>query len=966
MPLVKRTLAFLILLGALGLAAAARQAPLRIGVYPNPPTVFTDPQGKAAGILVDLLREVASAEHWPLEFVACEWNACLDALAAGRIDLLPDVAWTEERARRYAFHQVPALHSWSQVYARPDKPIDSLLDLKGRRIAVLAGSVQAQVLPGVLAGYGAVLVPAASLERAFAMVEDGQADAVAANHYYGEAQPSALHLAATPVVFNPARLFYAAMPGRQGAVLDAIDRHLAAWRENPDSVYFSTLRRWQGGGAAAGTPPTLLWVLGATVGLLLSALAMASWLRTEVAVRTRELRDNERKLSTILDSVDSLIYIKDAQSRFQYVNGAMCRLLNRPAAAILGKTDEDLFGPEQAKMTRAGDLAVIEGHQRFVSEERLNDKLYLTTKIPLVQDEEVNALCGITTDITPRKQAEESLRIAATVFQSGAGMCVLSPDAVIVEANQAFGTLNGCPAAELAGAPFPPFSLELDGDDYRERMWDIVREEQSWQGEVWTRRRDGQRYPAWLTVSAVRDANGVLTNFVCTQSDISARKQADEKIVELAYYDSLTGLPNRRLLYERLKHCLGRHGRNRRAAALLFLDMDNFKDLNDSRGHVVGDHLLQQVAARLLACTRETDTVARLGGDEFVILLESDADDEAQAQQHAETVGEKILAVLREPFDIGGGAHHASCSIGITLCSGHQDGQESGLDDLMRRGDLAMYEAKRQGRNTQRVFQPSMERELTYRTEIETELRAALQHAQFVLHYQGQVDGDGILTGAEALVRWQHPTRGVVGPAGFIGIAETSGLIVPLGRWVLRTACEQLALWSASPATAHFTLAVNVSVRQFLQPDFVEETLAIVRESGADPARLKLELTETLMIEGVEETIAKMRALREHGICFSLDDFGTGYSSLSYLKRLPLDQLKIDQSFVRDVLVDPNDASIARSVVALGKSLGLAIIAEGVETEAQRTFLAGIGCDHWQGYLFSRPVDARTLEELAA
>ncbi|WP_227496683.1 EAL domain-containing protein [Massilia litorea] len=962
MPPAKRILALLFLLACLAQAGAAPQAPLRVGIYQNAPKVFMNEDGGASGILVDLLREMASAEHWPLEFVACEWQACLDALDAGRIDLLPDMAWSDERAHRYAFHQVPVLHSWSQIYARPGSAIRSLLDLKGRRVAVLAGSVQAQVLPGVLAGYGAVLVPVVSLEQGFAMVGNDQADVVAANHYYGEASAKAHGLEATPVVFNPARLYYAAMPGRQPAVLDAIDRHLGAWRADPDSVYFASLRRWQAAGPAPAVPPALLWTLAATIGLLLSALAVASWLRTEVAARTRALRDNERKLSTILDSVDSLIYIKDAQSRFQYVNGALCRLLNRPAAAILGKTDADLFGPEQARMTRAGDLAVIEGHERYVAEECLNGKLYLTTKIPLVHDEEVHALCGITTDITPRKQAEESLRIAATVFQSAEGMCVLTPDAIIVEANQAFGTLNGCPASELAGAPFPPFSLESDGDDYRERMWDSVRYEQSWQGEVWTRRRDGERYPAWLTVSAVRDANGVLTNFVCTQSDISARKQADEKIVQLAYYDSLTGLPNRRLLYDRVTGCLGRHGRQDHVGALLFLDMDNFKDLNDSRGHVVGDQLLQQVAARLLACVGASDTVARLGGDEFVILLDALGPDEPQARQHAEAVGEKILVALREPFEVGGAVHHASCSIGVTFSTGHEDR----LDDLMRRGDLAMYEAKRQGRNTLRLFHPSMEHEVTYRTEIETELRAALLDSQFVLHYQGQVDGDGLLTGAEALVRWQHPTRGLVGPAGFIAIAETSGLILPLGRWVLRTACEQLALWSASAATAHFTIAVNVSVRQFLQRDFVEETLAIVRESGIDPACLKLELTETLMIEGVEETIGKMHALREHGICFSLDDFGTGYSSLSYLKRLPLDQLKIDQSFVRDVLDDPNDASIARSVVALGKSLGLKIIAEGVETEAQRNFLAGIGCDHWQGYLFSRPVDARTLEELAA
>ena len=964
MPRVRRFLVFVSLLGCLAQAGAQPPTPLRVGVYANAPKVFMNEDDQAAGILVDLLREMASAERWTLEFVPCEWPDCLDLLASGRIDLLPDVAWSEGRARAFAFHRIPALHSWSQIYAPPGNAIRSLPALKGKRVAVLAGSVQAQNLPGVLEAYDAsvTLVPAASLERAFAMVGRGDADAVAANHFFGDLQAARHGLDATAVVFNPARLYYAATPGRHQEVLDAIDRHLAAWRADPDSVYFATLRRWQASDTAQALASNLWWALAVAVGLLLSSLAVASWLRTKVAARTRELRENEEKLNTILDSVDSLIYIKDMQSRYQYVNGEMCRLLNRPAASIVGQVDEVLFGPALARQTRASDRVALIEHRRHVVEERLGEKIYLTTKVPLARDGEVYGLCGITTDITPNKQAEESLRIAAIVFQSREGMCVLGPDARIIEANEAWGLLAGCPAAELPGTAFPPFSLEQDGDDYRDRMWDTVRREHTWQGEVWTRRRNGQSYPAWLTVSAVRDADGELTNFVCTQSDISARKQADEKIVQLAYYDPLTGLPNRRLLYERVHHCLGQHGRNRRVGALLFLDMDNFKDLNDSRGHVVGDHLLQQVAARLLLCARESDTVARLGCDEFVILLEAVGATEEEAARHAETVGHKILAALRDPFEVGGAVHHASCSIGITLCTG----KEQQLDDLMRRGDLAMYEAKRQGRNTLRFFHTSMELEVTYRTAIETELREALRQSQFVLLYQGQVDGGGVLTGAEALVRWQHPTRGLIGPAGFIAIAETSGLIVPLGRWVLRTACEQLALWSASPATAHLTLAVNVSVRQFLQSDFVEETLAIVRDSGADPARLKLELTETLMIEGVDETIGKMRALREHGICFALDDFGTGYSSLSYLKLLPLDQLKIDQSFVRDVLVDPNDASIARSVVALGKSLGLGIIAEGVETEAQRCFLAEIGCDAWQGFLFSRPVDARTLEELAA
>lgn len=316
MPPAKRILALLLLLGCLARAESVSQgaltqepvlaspAPLRVGVYPNAPKLFIDADGKASGILVELLHEIASAEHWALEFVACEWQACLEELEAGRIDLLPDMAWSEERARSYAFHQVPALHSWSQIYAQRGNKIRSLLDLKGRRIAVLAGSIQALTLPNVLAGYGAVLVPAASLERAFALVAAGQADAVAASHYFGDAAAGRHGLAATPVVFNPARLHYAAMPGRQQPALDAIDRHLASWRDDPNSVYFNTLRRWQAGSPAAPLPTSLLWVLAATVGLLLSALAVASWLRTEVAVRTRELRDNERKLATILDSVD--------------------------------------------------------------------------------------------------------------------------------------------------------------------------------------------------------------------------------------------------------------------------------------------------------------------------------------------------------------------------------------------------------------------------------------------------------------------------------------------------------------------------------------------------------------------------------------------------------------------------------------------------------------------------------------
>jgi len=391
---------------------------------------------------------------------------------------------------------------------------------------------------------------------------------------------------------------------------------------------------------------------------------------------------------------------------------------------------------------------------------------------------------------------------------------------------------------------------------------------------------------------------------------------------------------------------------------LLFIDLDNFKYINDALGHDKGDLLLQQVAQRLLKCVRESDTVARLGGDEFVVMLENLSEQYEEAASLAELVAEKVLKHLSEVHDLAGKEHHGSTSIGITLFSGQLDT----MDDLLRRADLAMYKAKESGRNTLRFFDPAMQAVVMARAELEADLRRALQQQEFVLHYQPQVDNDGRTTGAEVLVRWLHPKRGMVPPGDFIQLAEESGLILPLGQWVMQTACAQLVAWSQQPALAHLTLAVNVSAHQFRQEDFVRQVLSLVQATGADPHRLKLELTETLLLDDVEDIIAKMVALKAHGIAFSLDDFGTGYSSLAYLKRLPLYQLKIDRSFVRDVLSDPHDAAIASAIVAMAQNLGLSVIAEGVETLEQRDFLAEHGCLAFQGYLFSKPVAVAQFE----
>ncbi len=458
-----------------------------------------------------------------------------------------------------------------------------------------------------------------------------------------------------------------------------------------------------------------------------------------------------------------------------------------------------------------------------------------------------------------------------------------------------------------------------------------------------------------------RDEHGKALCMIGVNRDIRERKAAQQTIQKMAFYDALTGLPNRRFLMEKLQQATAASRRYHHQNALLFIDLDNFKLINDSLGHTQGDILLQQAGERIASCLRETDVLARLGGDEFVVLLENLDRDATRAATHAEIVGEKIRAVLNQPTQLNNGEYQVSASIGIALLDAQA---EVTTEALLQQADTAMFQAKAGGRNMIRFFDPEMSNMLQARTKLETEMRAAISQQQFELYYQPQVDRFGQLTGAEALVRWIHPERGMVSPAEFIPLAEETGLILRLGLWVMEEACRQLARWSAISGMEELSLAVNVSARQFRQKSFVGDVLGVLARSGARASQLKLELTEGLLLENIEETIEKMTALQQSGVAFSLDDFGTGYSSLSYLKRLPLNQLKIDQSFVRDILVDPNDAAIAKMVITLAGTLGLQVIAEGVETREQRDFLATQGCNHYQGYLFGRPLPCAQFEQL--
>lgn len=450
---------------------------------------------------------------------------------------------------------------------------------------------------------------------------------------------------------------------------------------------------------------------------------------------------------------------------------------------------------------------------------------------------------------------------------------------------------------------------------------------------------------------AVFDRNNQAIGVLGMARDVTERKRAEAQIERLAFYDPLTGLCNRRLFHDRLEQAQSASTRSNQWAAVCFIDLDNFKDLNDTQGHDQGDLLLQQVGKRLHAAVREQDTVARLGGDEFVVLLEELGQDEAQAALYANTVGEKLLEALNHPYTLQRGEHHNTPSLGLTLFRDHQER----IEDVLKRADLAMYQSKAAGRNTVRFFDPHMQETVQRRSELARDLREALCRDELSLYSQPVVDGQGVVQGHEALLRWRHPQRGMVSPAEFIPVAEQTGLIVPIGTWVLRQACKHLVAWAQDPLKAHWTLAVNLSARQLRLPDFVEQVHHALQSTGARPTQLKLELTESLLLHDVEDTIVKMSELAKVGIRFSLDDFGTGYSSLSYLKRLPLSLLKIDQSFVRDLLTDPNDAVIAHTILQLADTLGLEVVAEGVENEGQKQLLQVMGCKAFQGYLFGRP-----------
>ncbi|MDI1300186.1 EAL domain-containing protein [Methylotenera sp.] len=557
-----------------------------------------------------------------------------------------------------------------------------------------------------------------------------------------------------------------------------------------------------------------------------------------------------------------------------------------------------------------------------------------------------------------RDRAESELKIAATAFQSQESLLITDANCIVLRVNQAFTKSTGYAADEVIGKSAYMFKSNLNPANFYVEMWDSIHKTGIWQGEVWARRKNGEVYPKWLTISAVSGKDGVVSHYVGSGIDITQRKAAEEEIRNLAFYDSLTGLPNRRLLIDRLKHALAASARSKMFGAVLFLDLDNFKTLNDTLGHDVGDLLLQQVAKRLSDTSREEDTIARIGGDEFVVILENLSDKSIEAAEHAKVICDKYLSILNESYMLSTYVCLSSPSIGVTLFTDHQ----SGIEELLKQADIAMYQAKKAGRNAIRFFDPKMQDAINQLVSLDRELRVAIEQQQFQLYFQVQVDITGQALGAEVLIRWIHPEHGAILPPIFIPLAEDNGLIFTIGKWVLDKACAQLKAWALNASTCNLKLSLNVSAKQFHQADFIKQVKTAITYHAINPAMLKLELTESMLLDNIEDTIKTMNILKEMGIQFSLDDFGTGYSSLQYLKQLPLTQLKIDKSFVHDIAEDSSDQAIVRTTIVMAQTLNLEVMAEGVETSEQYNVLINSGCTCFQGFLFGQPMPIEQFE----
>ncbi len=815
---------------------------VRVGIYENAPKVYTGKDGQPAGLFIRLLRPIARDEYWSLDFVHCTWDACLKALRAGDIDLMPDVAYSAEREQSLDFHSVALVHGWSEIYARPSLKVRSIADLAGKRVALLREGIQQHYFDELMHGanlrYTPVLVD--GYGAGFSAVTEGKADAVVTNNFYSARRDDHAPLVETPILFQPVGLYFATAQGRNGDLLKAIDQHLDAWMSDPDSIYFTALRRSMAPAPIEVVPQWLRWSLLIVLLLALTLVAASLVLRWQVRQRTAALSRTSRHLDEVLRASPAVIY------SLREENGALV---------------PDWVSPNILRL------------YGFRAEQALTANWWREHLHPDDMDRAV------------------------------ARMKVLPAEGSMVHEYR---------------------FIDAHGNTR------YIRDE--------------------MHVTGPRE--GLPRTVFGTWNDLTESREQAERVDFLTFHDTLTHLPNRLQLMRTLQPAIDEARRRDGVLAVLWIDLDHFKNINETLGHGVGDAFLIHAAEHLNKAIEPGDTLARVGGDEFAVLLARDV-----GVHHAIAMCERLLAAVAQPITVGDRNLVLGASIGISMYPA--DGHDAEI--LLRNAEVAMYEAKNRGRNTWCLFDDQLSARAVERLSMENALRGAIDRGELVLHYQPQIDlTTGQPIGMEALVRWNHPEIGQLPPSEFIGLAEECGVINQIGAWVLGETCRQIVAWRERGLDVPM-ISVNLSVRQLERGELVSQVARVLEESSLDASSLELELTESMIMRDPEQSTHTLAALKNLGVKLSIDDFGTGHSSLAYLKRLPLDRIKIDRSFVRDIGHNPDDEAICRTVIELARQLGLSTIAEGVEHEAQVRFLRREGCQIAQGFLYSKPLTAEAL-----
>jgi diguanylate cyclase (GGDEF)-like protein/PAS domain S-box-containing protein len=951
----------LLLGGLLSFATEAGTPPAQITVTLDdnyPPYIFRNSAGTIDGYLVDVWKLWQEKTGIEVKLVATDWAKAQRLLADGQADVIDTIFRTPERehylefTRPYAELPVP-------IYVhRSIGGITDLQTLHGFSVGVKEGDACVEMLK---VGGVTTLSQHGSYEKIVTEAVAGNLkvfclDEPPANYLLYKNQADSEFRKAFTLYSGQ---FHRAVRKGEGAILQQVQ---FGFDQISPAEYKRLEDKWMG--TRLDPSPWGRYVIyGLAVAVLLGVVGLL-WglaMRRLVRTRTQELERERLRQHLLINTLPDMVWLKDPEGVYLACNAEFEQFFGASEKEILGSTDYDFVSKELADFFRANDRLVIEAGGARINEEEVayasdgHRVMLETIKTPMFDKAgKLVGVLGIGRDITERKRDAEKLRLAGCVFDSTAeGIMITNLAGEIVAVNTAFESITGYSQSEVLG--LNPRLLRSGRHQlmFYQGLWAALLEAGLWQGEIWNRRKNGEIYPNWQTISAVKDGAGVTTHFVGVFSDITTIKSSQDALDFLAHHDPLTELPNRTLFHDRLKHALLRRQREEGGLAVLFVDLDRFKHINDTLGHPVGDEVLRRVAKAMVAQVRAGDTVARIGGDEFVLLLEDDVSLRSVAM-----VAQKLVDLVSSPFVIDGKELYVTASIGISLCP--NDGDDA--DSLLKNADMAMYKAKQQGRNNFQFYEAEMGKGAHERLVLENALRGAVRRNELFLHYQPQVDlVSGRLAGVEALVRWQHPELGLVSPGRFIPVAEDMGVIQEIGDWVLREACSQVVRWRDRGFFVP-RMAVNLSMQQLEKAGLESAVAELLSGYNIPASQLELEVTESVIMNQSGRALETLDGLRRLGVFLAIDDFGTGYSSLSYLRQLPVHRLKIDYSFVRDIGRDPNDEAIALAIISLGHSLGLEVVAEGVERAEQADFLVREGCDVAQGYYFDRPVSPVDLE----